>query len=57
MSEWISVEDRVPNRMKQDVLVFTPSEDFEVMSRKHCCWDLIKYWMFLPEPPEPPNGR
>lgn len=59
MSEWISVEDRLPTDAKE-VLVFTSYKQMWIDI--YCIWgdenapswgdDNVTHWMPLPEPPE-----
>lgn len=60
MSEWISVEDRLPEPYK-DVVVLTVSEGFDIgfvddadLWSTKCTFSIVAYWMPLPEPPEKP---
>lgn len=61
MSDWISVEDRLP-KMLERVLIFD-NDGFGVLSgrRGSTCWYLeggkdeyvkVTHWMQLPEPPQ-----
>jgi hypothetical protein len=55
--EWISVEDRLPEKY-QDVLVYRDySFDIDfVMSEGRFCIDGVTHWMPLPEPPKMKGG-
>jgi hypothetical protein len=56
MSEWISVEDRLPKEYQRVLCVMRDSSnpDAQIQIIKWWCFDQVEFshWMPLPEPPE-----
>ena len=61
MSEWISVEDRLPNE-HIDVLTYAARPSYEVfyinrlIDKNEWLYDGITHWMPLPAPPKGDKG-